>query len=240
MKKLTFTLSAYEGASYPSSSHISESEVLVPVIHVSGPLSRNEWWDGVPTMYLVDVLRTLDADSRVSNIIIDWHSPGGEAAAVAPVLAYLSTARRSRIYSSVEMAASAAYWIASGTDAIFMQNDLTAHAGSIGAMISWADWKKYYEHKGLPLHDVYSSQSPHKNHMSRSAEQGDFAPMQEYVDDVASRFHASVTSLRPEIKKEALTGGIYIGQRAVDMGLADGILSLYELISRLENNTLTK
>lgn len=233
-----FYLKAFSDPVYPSLSSQHTDDRAVAVVHITGALSRDDWWRGVPTQYLVEVLSALEDSEYVTSIILDWNSPGGEASAVPPLLDFLIHRRRKPILSSVAFAASAAYWLASATDAIYLQDDITAQVGSIGVMTTIEDWTKFYEQNGIVRRDIYAPQSTDKNLPWRRALQGDDTLIEQELSYVADRFIAIVRQQRPGIDPSATTGACYFAPEALRLGLSDGVVSLYELIDRQREASL--
>lgn len=226
-----FYFKAFTDPVYPSPSS-SADERTVAVVHITGALSRDSWWYGVPTLQLVEALSALEDSDAVSSIILDWNSPGGEVSAVPPLLDFLSHYRRKPVLSSVELAASAAYWIACATDAIYLQNDICASVGSIGVFTTFEDWSEFYKKNGIVVRDIYAPQSKDKNLPWRRASEGDDTLIEKDLSHIASRFIDSVTGLRPSIDPSATTGALYYASDALRLGLSDGLVPLRELIAR--------
>ncbi len=207
----------------------------IAVVSLSGVLTRDSWWRGIPTTYLVSLLRDIESSGEYFATILDINSPGGEAPAVPPVLDYLTdTSRTMRVYSSIEMAASAAYWIAAYTDGIYLQNDITAFVGSIGTMMHYENFDPFYEKQGVVIEDIYPDESPLKNAAYRAAQKGDYGPYKKMLSELAVKFQSAVRSRRPEVVDDALKGDIFTGSAGIEAGLADGIMPLTALIEKIQ------
>lgn len=205
------------------------------IIRVSGPLTRDSWWRGIPVTYLVSLLKEVEATGDYGAAILDLNSPGGDVSSVASALDYLAApSRRLKVYSSVEMAASAAYWIASHTDGVYLQNDISACVGSIGTMISWSNFDGIYEKAGAVITDIYPEESPLKNAAERAAQKGDYEPYKKMLSQFARKFQDSVRAVRPNVTEDALKGEIFIGRAGIDAGLADGIVPLDALVEKIQ------
>lgn len=228
-----YTFQAFSGPSFPSSSARDDGSGIIAVIHIIGHLSRDSWWNGVPALQLIEALSALQDSERVSGIILDWNSPGGEASAVPPMLDFLSR-RRKKIVSSVELAASAAYWIAAATDGVYLQNDITAAVGSIGVMTTFQDWSEFYKKNGITIREIYAPQSKDKNGPWRKAQQGDDSAIESELEYLAGRFIENIRQLRPHLDPQATSGAMYFAPDALKMGLADEIIPLHSLIDRMQ------
>lgn len=171
------------------------------------------------------------ADPRIRAIVLSIDSPGGElngnaelaqmvydARGQKPVLAYVSN-----------LGASAAYWLASAADSIVIAP--TAILGSIGvaATVRKSDGKAM-------TFDVISTQSPKKR---LDPEQDDGrAALQSTLDALAQVFVEAVARNRGVTPDTVLAdfgqGGVFVGQAAIDAGLADAIGSYEGVIASLQ------
>lgn len=235
MQLLYYTLSASDGFSFPPAARTPLRDVI-PVVRINGRLSRDSWWQGVPATFISQLLSSLEKSPSTIATILEIASGGGDARAVPWVLDYLrDPSRTKKIYSVVETADSAAYWIAAATDGIYMHNDITAETGSIGTMIGYIDPSGIWRKAGAVVRDIYPKNSPDKNAESRAAQRGDFEPYERRLATMTEKFKSSVLSLRPGIDPSALTGHTYDAQRSIRLGLADGMMTTPQLAARIES-----
>lgn len=235
MHLLYYTLSATDGISIPAATAARRTDVIA-VVRINGRLSRDSWWQGIPATTIAQLLSSLENSPSTVATIIEWASGGGDARAVPWVLEYLRRPERiKKVYSVVETADSAAYWIAAATDGIYMHNDITAEAGSIGTMIGYIDPSGIWRKQGAVVRDIYPKNSPDKNSESRAAQQGDFTPYQRLLEDMTEKFKSSVMALRPGIDPSVLTGHTYFAADAIRLGLADGMATSAQLAARIES-----
>jgi signal peptide peptidase SppA len=199
----------------------------VAVLDAIGPLFRRaNLMTAISGATSYDILRQdLQAvidDPAVKAVILNIDSPGGEANGTSelaeavyglrgkkPIIAYIGGT-----------GASAAYWLASAADKIVIAP--TAVLGSIGVQVA------YRESAARPGEKTYrfvSSQSPNKNPelgTPAASEQ-----IQNTIDAMAAVFVADVARNRGVATETVLTdfgkGGIFVGQTAVDAGMADSI-----------------
>lgn len=181
------------------------------------------------------------ADPSIESIIIEIDSPGGQVAGISEFAAHVraaSAGKRVVAYVS-DLGASAAYWIAAAADEVVARD--TARLGSIGVVMQVAAGGKDHALKFV------SSQSP-KKHAAPDSDLGRNA-LQAEVDALAQVFIEAVAGYRgvdPETVIEQFgQGGVFVGQAAVDAGLADRLGSLESLIAELNGkpnprgNTMT-
>jgi ClpP class serine protease len=214
----------------------------IAVITVSGVMTMEDQWCGpVGTATLAKMVQQLDASSEVDAIIMEWITPGGQVMGTEQLANAIGSAKKP-IYSLVHLACSAGYWCASQADEVWMAGE-TAESGSIGVMCRIADTKGMMEKMGIQMHEAYASTSADKNLAYRNALEGEYGPLVVELDALDSIFMSAVQKARPSTKKEALSGGTYLGAQSIAMGLADRIGSMQELtqyIVRSGGNKKTK
>ena len=165
-------------------------------------------------------------DPSVRGIVLDVNSPGGTVAGISELAGQIFAARSRKsvlAYIGAE-GASGAYWLASAANQIIV-ND-TALVGSIGVVAA--------QRPGPDDEiEIVSSQSPRKRNDARTAEGR--ADIQRMVDDLADVFIEAVASNRG-IEMEAVLsdfgqGGLLVGTKAVDAGMADDVGVLEKIIA---------
>lgn len=181
------------------------------------------------------------ADPSIESIILEIDSPGGQVAGISEFAAHVraATAGKRVVAYVSDMGASAAYWIAAAADEVVARD--TARLGSIGVVMQVATGGKDHALKFI------SSQSP-KKHAAPDSDLGRSA-LQAEVDALAQVFIDAVAAYRgvdPETVIEHFgQGGVFVGQAAVEAGLADRLGSLESLIAELNGkpnprgNTMT-
>lgn len=174
-------------------------------------------------------------DPRVSAILLEVDSPGGEVTGIAEFANMVFEARKKkRIVARVGgMACSAGYWIAAAAEEIVI--DPTALLGSIGVVSTYYDLSGAQKQAGIKEYTFRSSQSPNKNLPPSSNEGAD--AIQKILDDLAAVFVARVAEYRgvseAMVLKDFGQGGVCVGQAALDAGLADRFGSEEEILAEL-------
>lgn len=121
----------------------------VAVIPVSGAIARSRSWHGTGQDAIEGALKAALADPSVRAILLDVNSPGGVVAGtkeLADFVAEARTKKRCAAYAN-GLCASAAYWLAAATGAVYAPE--TASVGSIGVIMSVADYSKLNEKWGV-------------------------------------------------------------------------------------------
>jgi signal peptide peptidase SppA len=173
------------------------------------------------------------ADPSIESIILEIDSPGGQVAGISEFAAHVraATAGKRVVAYVSDLGASAAYWIAAAADEVVARD--TARLGSIGVVMQVSTGGKDNAIKFI------SSQSP-KKHAAPDSDMGRNA-LQAEVDALAQVFIDAVAAYRgvePETVIEQFgQGGVFVGQSAVDAGLADRLGSLESLIAELNGES---
>jgi signal peptide peptidase SppA len=175
---------------------------------------------------------------EVDSIILNIDSPGGEVTGISEFadMIYKANKQKSIIAYVYGLGASAAYWIASASSEIVMAT--TGEAGSIGVVAGYTDRKKQKEKSGVSEIEIVSSQSPYKR-PDPSTSEGRLQ-IQEVVDQIAGVFIKSVALHRGVSSQDVVDsygqGKMFVGEDAVQRGLADRVSTLETLIE--EQNTI--
>lgn len=217
----------------------------VAILPVNGPLFRRaSFFNRISgatdySMLAEDFARAVE-DTKVSAIVLAIDSPGGDAMGVSEFADHIFDARGSKpIIAYVDgSAASAAYWIASAADEIITSD--TGLLGSIGTVMQVTDSRERDAKAGVRTHEIVSSQSPDKR-VDVTTDAGR-AKYQALVDSLASVFIDKVARNRgvdsETVMKEFGKGGVFVGQAAVDAGLADRVGNFEALVSELQTRAM--
>jgi signal peptide peptidase SppA len=202
----------------------TESVAIVPLV---GPLMKNDQFCGpVGTATIGQYLKDLDANQSVVGIVLKIDSPGGTVDGTEH-LAQIVASLQTPIVAYVDgMMASAAMWIGSAAKKIFISGK-TNIVGSIGTMTSIMDVQPMLEKAGVKFHTIRATESEHKNlDVEKVLVKSDYKDYRAGIlDPLNSVFLNAIKTNRSgkiDIEKEnVLTGKVYIGDKAIDVGLAD-------------------
>lgn len=216
----------------------SNSGQNVAFIPVSGSLMKGESsFGGTSTVQLRRDVRAAAADPNVSAILFGIESPGGTVAGIEDLAADVRAARRKKpVWSHIDdMAASAAYWLASQTEQIFA-NNATALVGSIGTYLTVLDSSAAAEKEGVRV--LNFATGPLKTAG---------LPGTAVTDEQAAYFQGIVNAAQAEFDKAVLkgrgltagqladvrTGAMFPAPEALGKRLIDGIRPLEKTIDAL-------
>jgi len=211
------------------------------IIRVHGTLvNRGGWigsYSGLTSMEgLRHQLRSAIADDDVRSVVLDLDSPGGQAAGAfeTAALAHELAAKKRTIAVIDDTASSAAYAIASAVSKIMIGQ--SGVAGSIGVVLAHFDHSSRLEKAGVKPTLIHAG--------ARKVDANPYEPLaddvkanlQAEVDRFYEMFVATVAQGRSKLTPAAIRAteaAIYIGQAAIDAGLADEIGDLEKALAEL-------
>lgn len=207
----------------------------VRVVQVRGPLVHHASWWWCSYEDVQHEFQEALEDPSCSAVVLRIDSPGGYAAGMGeavramreakgragkPVLAYVD-----------EFACSAAYGLATVADEIWLP--ASGHVGSVGTMLALCDETKANQLAGLRIEVITSGDQKADGHPDVPLSSATIARFRERVITLAGLFIGQVAEARrmtPEAVS-ALQAGVFLGQRAIEVGLADRLASLSETLA---------
>ena len=202
----------------------------VAIIPVTGVLSkRMTFWSwlfgGSSYIALAEIYSSALNDPDVEGILLDMDTPGGTVNGVEAFgnLVYASREVKPVAAFGNGMITSAGYWIASATKKIIVEQ--TTDVGSIGILMVHQDWSKFDDKMGIKR--TVLSSGKYKALGNDSQPLSDLAreTFQQELDYIYTQFVDTVARNRGAEPKTVLEdmadGRVFIGQQAVDAGLAD-------------------
>ena len=212
----------------------------VAILEIAGGLTYRayNWWT---TSYLDirDTFRAALSDERVQSILLLIDSPGGEVAGLFDLVDEIYNARGTKpiIAVAAESAYSAAYAIASAASEIYLSD--TASVGSVGVIAIHVNQSDFDKKLGVEYTTIFAG--GHKNdfspHESLKPECKDL--LQSHVDKLYDKFTAVVARNR-NMSQEAVIAtqaGFFMGKEAVNIGFADGILTIDNIVKNMISKT---
>ncbi len=207
-----------------SDQSVDLTQNYVLIVPVQGTLTKYDNCFGTSTMEVVDILEEYLADENIIGFILDIDSPGGAVNAVMPLVNEIHRiqAEGKPIIAHCDLVASAAYWIASQTDLIIMDN-IMSEAGSIGVCATIIDDREN-KATGERTLTIYAPESTDKNRSYRDALDGNFEALEKELSETAQIFHEAVKSGRPGLNAKAdgvLSGAMFSTAKAIEMNMVD-------------------
>lgn len=219
----------------------------VAVIPVTGPMFRyaNLFTRISGATSYEDLARDIGAaleDPKVRAIVLDVDSPGGLVNGNQELAELIYRAREEKPMASFVsgLGASAAYWITTATGRVVVGP--TSILGSIGTVLSARDTTAEDRARGVRTIEFVSSQSPRKHMDPFDADEGKAdearGEIQRMVDDLAQVFVETVARNMGVTVETVLSdfgqGGVLVGQKAVDAGMAHSVGTLEDVIADMQ------
>lgn len=229
-----------EAAQKPQVTNARKSEAVVGVIEIAGTLTKrgSSLSRASSLVALQRAVRAAARDPEIDAILLRIDSPGGTVAGTQELAAEVKRASETKpVYAYIDdLAASAAYWIASQTERIYA-NTPTAIVGSIGTFVGLYDYSAYAAKEGIRAVVIKAGALKAAGFPGTEITDEQKAYWQEIVDQTQEQFTAGVASGRgrgvDEVREKWVTGRVYMAQESVAMGLIDGIKSFEAVISEL-------
>lgn len=190
-----------------------QSPALVAVTRLSGPLTKYDMPCGPSGMItLGEQLQQADADPAIMAHLLRVDSPGGTVDGTETLANTIKDLKKPVVAFVDGMAASAALWLISGADYVIASSDFD-EIGSVGVLLSFADFQPAYEKKGVVFHDIVSSLSPEKIKDYTDLREGKYDNyIKEILDPIALRFQQVIRSAFPQTKDEHLGGKVFFAK----------------------------
>ena len=176
-------------------------------------------------------------DESISAIVLDVDSPGGQVGLVDELSSEIFRARGQKPISAVanNLAASAAYWIASAATEMVVTP--SGEIGGIGVFAMHEDMSGLLEREGIKVSLIAAGKYKTDGNPFEPLSDEARAAIQGRVDEYYDMFLGAVARNRGRKRSEVRDGfgqGRVVGSReAVNLGMADRIATLEETVERM-------
>jgi protease IV len=228
-------LGTYASKMLPTAGMTTNAGSKVAVIYAEGTIVDGR--GGLETIgsdRFTEEFRQLRKDEQVKAIVLRVNSPGGSATASDVILReiLLTKEKKPVIVSMGNVAASGGYWIASGADQIFAEENTIT--GSIGVFGLLSNIQKIANANGVTWDVVKTGEFADIDSNVRPKTEAELAIYQQSVDKTYSLFLSKVADYRhlPVAKvKEIAKGRVWSGKEAIKIGLVDRLGGLESAIA---------
>ena len=206
------------------------SVAITTVSGVMMPEDDYDWDYGyVPgTRTLASRIQQADAHHNIVAHVVVLRTPGGSTLGLEHFADIIAGTVKPAV-GFIEMMCSAGLWAGSGCDRLVIAR--TGIAGSIGTKWDGMDFSKFYEKMGITQVTVTATDSTDKTKMFDEALKGKPGLLRsQLLDPLNNEFLATVKANLPGATDDTKTGKLYVGQAAVDNGLANQLGSLQDAI----------
>ena len=228
-----------KAALYQSSGdRLQKNDNGIGIISVSGPLSqKGSFWSFLFGGSSYEEIRAQYKkalnDNQIKTIIFDINSPGGVVSGAFDLVdeIYESRGKKPTIAYINEMAYSGAYAIASAADEIHIPR--TGGVGSIGVIAMHVDQSQFDQKIGVKYTPIFAGEKKNDFSSHEPLSKRAYEEVKSEIDEINDIFVETISRNKGiganEIKK--MEAGIYQGQKAIDVGLADEITTHNKIFS---------
>lgn len=212
----------------------------VEVVNVRGVIVRgsdsDRWGDYTGMGAIADAVRRAATDTNTAAVVLAIDSPGGVAVGMPELASTLRAAAQVKPMFAVASprAASAAYWIGSQASKLMVES--SGDVGSVGVVTSHADYSKFMERVGIAVSFVHAGKYKVEGSPYAPLSDEARAHMQDRVDAIYETFVSDVATGRrrsvEDVRAHFGEGRMVRAPRAVELGMADGIATLDQVIEQ--------
>ncbi|MFC4359975.1 signal peptide peptidase SppA [Halobium salinum] len=213
----------------------------VAEVAVEGPISRDGGPGRFPTGGLgagaddiVDLVEAADEDPHSEALLLRLNTPGGEVVPSDDIRRAALAFDGPTVAYATDTCASGGYWIASGCDELWA-HDATV-VGSIGVIGSSVNVHELAEELGITYERYAAGKYKDAGLSLKETTDDERAYLQGIIDDLYDDFVERVAEgrdLDPEFVRDT-EARVYLGDRALDLGLVDELGARDDVEARLE------
>lgn len=210
-------------------------ENSVGILPISGPITKYNTECGPPGAIARNSwLMEMGRRANIGSVVLLMDTPGGEVRAASASVNTITNFNKPILSFVDGMNASLGMWFTSGTNEVYLSNSRD-EIGSIGSLCMLADFSGALEKEGIKLHEIYAPQSTDKNKPYRDAMNGDYTAIENDLKLHVNDFISFIKTQRPQsaaTEKLWSTGKMFYAEEAVKLGLADGVRSFQQVVSK--------
>jgi len=180
------------------------------------------------------------ADPSAHSIVLMIDSPGGTVDGTQTLASAVRRASASKPIVALASGtmASAAYWVGSAADAVYIDSATTS-VGSIGVVAKHVDMSRAEESQGLKTTEITAGKYKRVASQYAPLSEEGRASIQEQVDYIYGEFVDAVAAHRgvsvEKVLSDMADGRVFMGKQAVQAGLVDGVMPLDDLLASLNS-----
>ena len=218
--------------------------INIPTLRLSGVIGQAGFMrSGLNISALDKLIEKLFADKKSPAVCLIINSPGGsptQSSLIADKIIKKSKEKNKKVFSFVEdVAASGGYWLACASDEIYV--DTNSILGSIGVISPGFGFVELLKKAGIERRVYTSGKSKSFLDPFKEEKKEDIERLKDIQEQIHENFINYVESRRGEKldiskKDEIFSGLFWVGQKGVDLGLADGLGSVDEIVKEKFGN----
>jgi len=182
--------------------------------------------------------REMMSDPRIGSILLDIDSPGGVVAGVFDLADEIHAANEQKpVYAFInEHGYSAAYLLAASAQKIFLPR--TGGVGSIGVRMLHVDQSEFNKKAGLKVTNLYVGERKIDFDPNSPLSKEAYESAMDELQEMYALFAHAVSRYRGMTVQDVkgTKAGVFMGQTAVKIGLADEVMTFGEAVSFIGND----
>ena len=214
--------------------------IVIPTLRLSGIIGQTGFLrSGLSIATLDKLIDKLIAHKKSPAVALIINSPGGsptQSSLIAEKIIKKSQEKNKKVITFVEdVAASGGYWLACAGDEIYV--DTNSILGSIGVISPGFGFVELIKKIGIERRVYTSGKSKSFLDPFKQEKEEDIRRLKSIQEQIHENFISYVKNRRGskllnENIDEIFSGLFWVGQKTIDLGLADGIGSVYEVIKK--------
>ncbi|PPR45570.1 MAG: putative signal peptide peptidase SppA [Alphaproteobacteria bacterium MarineAlpha5_Bin8] len=229
--------------------NIFSKSINIPTLRLSGVIGQTgAFRSGLTLNSLNKLIDRLFSDKKSPAVALIVNSPGGspaQSSLIAEKIIDKSKEKNKKVIAFVEdVAASGGYWLACSADEIFI--DQNSIIGSIGVISPGFGFVNLIKKIGIERRVYTSGKSKSFLDPFKPERKEDIDRLKKIQEQIHENFISFVKSrrgkkLNKNQEKEVFSGLFWVGKRALDFGLVDGIGSINTvLVNKFGKNVKIK
>ena len=219
-------------------------DINIPTLRLTGVIGQaGIARSGLTIAGIEKLVDKLFSDKKAPAVALIINSPGGsptQSSLIAEKIINLAKEKNKKVYAFVEdVAASGGYWLACAADEIYL--DLNSIVGSIGVISPGFGFVDLIKKIGVERRVYTSGKSKSFLDPFKEEKKEDIDRLKSIQEQIHENFIEYVKSRRgskllSSAEDEIFTGLFWVGKKGVDLGLADGIGSINQIIKEKYGN----
>lgn len=219
-------------------------DINIPTLRLTGVIGQaGIARSGLTIAGIEKLVDKLFSDKKAPAVALIINSPGGsptQSSLIAEKIINLAKEKNKKVYAFVEdVAASGGYWLACSADEIYL--DLNSIIGSIGVISPGFGFVDLIKKIGVERRVYTSGKSKSFLDPFKEEKKEDIDRLKSIQEQIHENFIEYVKSRRgskllSSAEDEIFSGLFWVGKKGVDLGLADGIGSINQIIREKYGN----
>ncbi|SVC01933.1 uncharacterized protein METZ01_LOCUS254787 [marine metagenome] len=216
------------------------NSINIPTLRLSGVIGQAGFIrSGLSIATLDKLIDKLFSDKKSPAVALVINSPGGsptQSSLIAEKIIKKSKEKNKKVIAFVEdVAASGGYWLACASDEIYI--DTNSILGSIGVISPGFGFVELLKKIGVERRVYTSGKSKSFLDPFKEEKEEDINRLKNIQEQIHENFISYVKNRRgSKIQEkdfdEVFSGLFWVGKKAIDLGLADGLGSIYDIIQQ--------